>query len=167
MADTQEQFLRAYEKHADALFRYCFFKVSDRETAKDLLQETFTRTWLYISQGGHIINIKSFLYRTLNNLIIDTYRKKKSQSLEELSEQGFDYSAEPNQRERVENHLDGTQAIKMIRQLPPKYREVLFMRYVQELSLKEISSITKMSVNSVSVQVHRAIEKVKKIFNHE
>ena len=50
-SSKEEEFLRAYEEFADAIFRHCYFRISDREVAKDLTQETFTRTWKYIVDG--------------------------------------------------------------------------------------------------------------------
>ena len=71
MKKQEEEFLQAYKDYSGALFRYCFFKIHNRDLAKDLLQETFTRTWGYIARGGTVNNMKSFLYKTLNNLVIE------------------------------------------------------------------------------------------------
>lgn len=165
MEPGQEQFLKAYDEHADALFRYCFFKVSNRETAKDLFQETFAKTWAYLQKGGQIDNMKSFLYRTLGNLVIDEYRKKKNVSLDALAETGFDYGTDPSAS--IANQIDGAAALKLLDRIPDDYRDVLFMRYVQELSIKEIAEITDVSENTISVRIHRGLEKVKKIFSDE
>ena len=54
--DIQRQFLKAYDELSDALFRRFFFKLSDREKALDLVQEVFTKTWLYLSEGKEIQN---------------------------------------------------------------------------------------------------------------
>ena len=80
----ESAYLAAFEENADALFRHASYRVSDRERARDLTQDTFLKTWDYLSGGGEIRNFKSFLYRTMHNLIIDEYRKKKSSSLDAL-----------------------------------------------------------------------------------
>jgi DNA-directed RNA polymerase specialized sigma24 family protein len=72
-----DEFIALYDEMADQLFRHCFFKLSNRELALDLVQETFSRTWEYISSGKEVNNIKGFLFKVANNLIIDEYRKKK------------------------------------------------------------------------------------------
>jgi RNA polymerase sigma-70 factor (ECF subfamily) len=87
--EMQKDFIRAYDENADALFRQCFFKVHDREIAKDILQDTFARTWDYSTKGNTILNMRAFLYRTMNNLVVDYYRKKKAVSLDSLEEDGF------------------------------------------------------------------------------
>ena len=74
----EKLFLEAFDTHADSLFRHACFRLSDRERARDLVQDTFLKAWDYLRGGGEIQNIKSFLYRILHNLIIDEYRKKSS-----------------------------------------------------------------------------------------
>jgi len=73
----EKEFLDAYEKYADAIYRHCYFRVYNKELAEDLTQETFIKTWKYIVEGKEVKNIKSFLYRVAVNLIIDNSRKKK------------------------------------------------------------------------------------------
>ena len=79
--EIMEAFTKAYDELSDAIFRHCWFRIGDRERAKDLMQETFTKSWQYISRGEKVDNLKAFLYRVANNLIIDEYRKKKELSL--------------------------------------------------------------------------------------
>ncbi len=162
-ASTEDQFIKACEEHSDALFRYCSFKISDREIAKDLVQETFMKTWSYLSKGQEIENIRAFFYKTLGNLIVDQYRKKKTVSLDKLSETGFDPSFDD--KENLENKIDGQKAIGLLSQIPEAYREAIFMRYVEDMTLKEISEITGEHENTIAVKVHRGLKKVKKIFN--
>ena len=80
----EKDFLDAFEKYADALFRHAHFRLSDRERAYDLTQETYLKAWDYVASGGVVRHYKSFLYRILHNLIIDEYRKKRGASLDEL-----------------------------------------------------------------------------------
>ena len=85
----EQKFLEAYEAYADDLFRHAYFRVHDRERAKDLVQETFTKTWMTLSEGATIDNLRAFFYRVLTNAIIDESRKKKAVSLDTLLEEGF------------------------------------------------------------------------------
>lgn len=163
MADTQNDFLKAYDEYADALFRYCVSKVSDRDVAKDLLQETFAKTWEYIAAGNEVANLKAFLYKTLNNLVIDTYRKKKAMSLDVLQEDGFD---PPDEMQVQAGEMeDGRRAMQQLRAIPEIYRDVIFMRYVNGLELSEIAEITGESENTVSVRIHRGIKKLKELYD--
>ena len=85
----EEEFSSAYESFSDALFRHCYFRLYDREKSKDIVQEAFIKTWEYSLKGQEIENTRAFLYKVLNNLIIDEIRKKKALSLEILLEEGF------------------------------------------------------------------------------
>ena len=141
---------------------YAFFKVNNHSTGQDLVQDTFMKTWMYLVKGGKINLMKPFLYHILNNLIIDEYRKRKTYSLDELLEKGFQPGFDNS--ESIFNKFDGKEAILLINDLPTKYEEVMRMRYVQDLSLKEISLITGQSKNTVAVQTHRGLEKLKQLY---
>lgn len=108
--------------------------------------------------------MKSFLYHILNQLIIDEYRKHKTSSLDVLLEKGFEPSVDHS--ERIINTFDGKIAVSLIQYLPAKYRKVMQMRYVQDLSLKEISLIMGQSRNAIAVQAHRGLAKLKELYNH-
>jgi RNA polymerase sigma-70 factor (ECF subfamily) len=161
----EQQFTKACEDYSDALFRYCFLKVSDREIAKDLVQETFMKTWSYLVKGEKVQNIRAFFYKILGNLVVDHYRKKKTVSLDLLSEEGFDPVFESS--ENLENKIDGEKAIKILRHIPKAYQEVIFMRYVEDMTLGEIAKITKETENGVAVKIHRGLKKIKKIYENE
>ncbi|TSC70801.1 MAG: RNA polymerase sigma-70 factor, ECF subfamily [Parcubacteria group bacterium Gr01-1014_46] len=161
----QQDFLRAYDDNSDALFRQCFFKVHDRELAKDILQDTFVRTWDYIGKGNTILNMRAFLYRTMNNLVIDQYRKKKAVSLDSLEEDGF--SPEAPEGISANDRLEGERALQLLEKLPDVYREAVFMRFVSGLELHEIAEITGETENTVSVHVHRGINKLRELFKLE
>jgi RNA polymerase sigma-70 factor (ECF subfamily) len=162
MENTKQAFLKAYEEYADALFRHCLFKVSDREIAKDLLQETYVKVWAYVAKGKDIGNMRAFLYKTLNNLIIDEYRKKKNISLEILSEDGFDPKADnlPN----TFDIIDGERAVRLLSKLDDPYKETVFLRYVNGLEISEIAEITGQTENAVSVHIHRGLKKLKELY---
>lgn len=163
--NIEEQFLRSYKEYSDALFRFCYLKVSDREVAKDMLQETFIKTWQYIQKGGTVTNPKSFLYKTAQNLVIDHYRKKKTVSLDALADDGFDPGENPTKQ--TEDRLDGELALEVMNKIPEMYREVIFMQYVEGLSIKEIAEIVGESENNVSVRIHRGIEKLRTIYENQ
>ncbi len=152
--------MEAYERFADPLFRHAYFRVSSRDTALDLVQDTFTKTWDFMVRGGVVEDYRSFLYRTLNNLIIDEYRRRKEESLDQkLAEEGVDEGAfrdlVADTRPEVERSHDAQLVRAHIAALPPVYRDVVIMRYVDEFSPQEIAAITGLSANVVSVRIHR------------
>lgn len=154
----------AHHDFAKGLKAHAFFKVNNRDVSGDLVQDTFIKTWTYLVKGGKIEIMKAFLYHVLNNLIVDEYRKRKTSSLEVLLEKGFEPSI--NDSERLTNVLDGKVAILLIKKLPEKYQKVMRMKYIQMLSLQEISLITGQTKNAIAVQLHRGLEKLKKLYNH-
>jgi RNA polymerase sigma-70 factor (ECF subfamily) len=135
MGDQESSFIAVYDAHADALFRFALFSVSDRELAKDLVAETFTKVWSYLAEGNIVDNLKAFCYRTLKNLIIDYWRKHGSISLDALTEAGFDPVGEDG-RENVEHDEAYKAARDAIAVLPAAFREVIHLRYVEEYSPK-------------------------------
>lgn len=159
---VEQEFIKAYDQFADAIFRHCVFRVSDREKAKDIAQGTFVRVWDYMSQGKEIDNMRAFLYRIANNLIIDEYRKKKIDSLDRMrDDEGFDIGFET--MKDIETKNEHAQAIALLECLPDKYREALVMRHIDGLSVKDIAHLMHESENVISVRIHRAIEKLQKM----
>ncbi|MEI6494492.1 MAG: sigma-70 family RNA polymerase sigma factor [bacterium] len=122
------------------------------------------KTWKYLVRGGKIEMMKAFLYHVLNNLIVDEYRKHKITSLDTMMEKGFEPGVD--NVNQLFNLLDGKRALSLIQNLPKKYQEVMRMRYVRDLSLKEIALIVGQSKNTVAVQLHRGLAKLKLIYNH-
>jgi len=155
----------AHTDHEKGLNQYAFFKVHDNAIGQDLVQDTFMKTWKFIVRGGQVHIMKAFLYHILNRLIIDQYRKRKNTSLDTLLEKGFEPSDDNS--EDVGDVLDGKSAISMIQHLPEMYQKIMHMRYVQNLSLKEMSLITGKTRNAIAVQTHRGLAKLKILYNSE
>jgi RNA polymerase sigma-70 factor (ECF subfamily) len=155
----EQDFLKAYDELSDVLFRHSFFRVSNREVALDLVQEAFLKTWNHMSRGNSIQNMRSFLYRVTNNLIIDYYRKSKSFSLDNLLDEGFDV-ADSGHTEIVES-AEISQIKKALKTLPENECHIITLRYIDGLSIQEISELLNESENVISVRIHRALKKVK------
>jgi RNA polymerase sigma-70 factor (ECF subfamily) len=156
----------AHNDYEKGLNLHAFFKVHDRNISEDLVQDTFMKTWIYLVKGGRVEMMKAFLYHILNHLIVDEYRKHKAVSLDDLLEKGFEEPSTNNgHSSRLFNVLDGKAAILLIKSLPIKYQKIMRMRYVQDLSLEEISLITGQSKKTVAVQVHRGLDKLKILYN--
>lgn len=120
------------------------------------------KTWLYLQNKGQIDLMRAFLYHALNGLIIDEYRKKKAVSLDLLAESGLELEAVNS--ENIYNIIDGKALLFLIQKLPEKYRDAIDMRYAKDLSLKEMSIIAHQSQNTMSVQVHRGLIKLKQLY---
>jgi len=170
MSPLEKQFLKAYDEFADPIFRHCYFRVFNRERAKDLMQETFTKTWEYLNQSpitnheSRITNMRAFLYRVANNLIIDNSRKKHERSLDQMQEEGFDPGEDT--RSRLIGLMEAGEVIKMLDKVNPKYRQVIQMRYLDDLSPKEIAETIGESENNVSVRLHRGLKEIREILEY-
>jgi RNA polymerase sigma-70 factor (ECF subfamily) len=158
--DTKREiFTKAYEEHSRPLFKFCLYKLSNKEKAKDLVSDTFFRAWQYIERGNHIENEKSFLYTTARHLIIDEYRKKKCMSLDQLVASGFEISQTSEQE--IYNHIDGVMLLKEINKLPKGYNEIITMRYINDCSVRDIAKALKNTENNISVKIHRGVGKLR------
>lgn len=158
---TRQAFLAAYEEHADAIYRHCFFRVYSVERAQELMQETFVKTWEYLAAGNPVDNLKPFLYRVATNLIIDGVRRKKEQNLDDLM--AAHVLDEPSHRGDLD--MEQRALIRQVRdlidQLPEADRELIRMRYLDDLDPKDIAVILKITPNHVSVRLNRAIAKLR------
>ncbi len=159
----------AFEAYSDELFRHALMRLSDREKALELTQECFLRCMEYARKGGHIEQMRPFLYRTLKHLIIDEYRRHKASSLEQMAAKDEreldDYlpSDESNTLEAAVERHEGARALAALKRLPEPYREALSLRYVEGLSIGEIASMVGERENAVSVRLHRGLKKLRQI----
>ena len=161
-SDMQQEFLSAYDSYADAIFRHIALRLGDREQGRDLMQETFLKAWEYVRNGKKVENLRAFLYKVANNLIIDVGRRRKlrrEESLEALQEEGFDLPDEGNIDPGV--RIDAKQAMKILRGLDEQSRTAVIMRYVDGLPPREIAELLGVSANVASVRINRGLEKLR------
>ncbi|HLC44573.1 MAG TPA: sigma-70 family RNA polymerase sigma factor [Patescibacteria group bacterium] len=162
----KEDFLQAFDQLSDGIFRYCYFRVYDRETALDLVQETFMKTWQHMAAGHEVRNLKAFVYQVAKNSVIDYFRSKKALSLEELQEQnGFDPGLDS--REQLSAQIDAGFILKLLEKVEEPYRTAVYLRYTEDLSPQEIAEITGETANVVSVRIHRGLEYLRTIVKRE
>lgn len=144
-----------YDTEADALFRFVSFRLADREKAKDIIQESYLRLWKVLCEKIPE-NPRAYLYRIARNQVIDEYRKTKEYSLDELMATGFDQETPsvvtPHER------IDQQRAVEALREISENYREVLWLRFVEEWSVKDIAESLGISENVTSVRIHRGLK---------
>ena len=163
--EIQEQFLAAYNEYSKAIYRHCFFRVYNKNRADELVQETFTRVWQYLAQGKEVENLRAFLYRVANNLIIDDSRKKKEDSLEAMMEKSPGYEPSYAGHKTIEKKILYNEVLEGMDDLPTDYKEILTLRYVQDMDPKEIAEVLHTNANNVSVKINRAVKALKVKFN--
>ena len=144
------------ERNQSKLFSYILFVVRDREQANDLFQETFVKIITKLQEGKYTTTGKfgAWIMRIAHNVIMDWYRSKRS---DKTVEQGNDndlskFSPADLLDLNVENRYVNDQVMsdvkKIMNLLPATQREVVFMRFYQDLSFKEIAELTNVSINT-------------------
>lgn len=163
--DIEAKFLAAYDEWADAIYRHCFFRVYSKERAEELVQDTFMKTWQYLEKGNEVENLKAFLYKVANNLVIDNSRKKKEESLEALIEVSRTNEPHYDGHKNIENAVLAGEVLEVMDKLPENYKQVLIMRYVDDLHPREIAEALGVKPNNISVTLNRAVAALKEKFN--
>lgn len=158
---NEQLLLSAYDEYADAIFRHCALRLNDRERGKDLMQDTFVRAWGSMQKGTTIENMRAFLYRIANNLIVDDVRRRKlrtEESLEEMQEEhGWEVPDAAPDPSRVTH---GVMVMETVSKLEEPYRTAVVMRYVDGLPPRDIADALGVTPNVVSVRIHRGIEQL-------
>jgi len=157
-------------RHKNNLYNYIFFIVKNRELAEDIFQETFIKAIVTIKQGRYVENgkFRAWITRIAHNLIIDHFRQEKNENSVSNDEMPVDLLNKASLcDETIEDSLIRNQIMsdvrKLIEFLPKNQREVLEMRYYQDLSFKEISEITGVSINTALGRMRYAILNMRKI----
>lgn len=155
----------------DKLFSYILFVVRDEDKANDLFQETFVKVITKLHEGRYVDSGKfsAWIMRIAHNVIMDWYREQRSRSLIEPTENNdlSNISGGEVLDQNVENKYVNEQVLadvkKMMNLLPPTQREVVFMRFYQDLSFKEISELTGVSINTSLGRMRYAILNLRKM----
>lgn len=158
-----EAFGKLYDLYAARIYRFIFFKVSSREEAEDLTAEVFLKTWQYLNEKREIENFGGLLYKIARNLVIDFYRQRSLKEenmdqvlLEKLSDAGA-------MADNLAKAGDAMKVIESLRLLKEEYREVLTLRYIDDLDAGEVAQILGKTQLNVRVLTHRALKTLRKL----
>ncbi len=121
---SEEDFAAAYDQYADVIFRHCYLRVLNRETAKELMTEAFTRVWSFIAEGNYVDSMQLLLYRISNELVEETHA-----------------NVEAPVQASIDEHADNAPEIGVLSKMSPEDRRVVILHYVDGFSLQEIGSI--------------------------
>jgi len=161
--NNKEAFIEAYDLYVDEIHRFVFFKVGSKEEAEDITSAVFLKTWNYIQETERLVEktLKALLYKIARTTIIDHYRKKSNQvnfSIDD-EEKGFDLVDEKQDLQKsfeIANDFDLVQ--KKLQELKDEYREIILLRYINELSIDEIAKQLGKSKGNIRVLTHRALK---------
>jgi RNA polymerase sigma-70 factor (ECF subfamily) len=162
-----DAFSEIYDLYVSKIYRFIYFKVSSVEEAEDLTSEVFLKTWQYINEGkGEIKHIGALLYRIARNIVIDYYRERaqKEKMNDELTD---DLEIASDEFDKMQISLEMENIEKNLRELKDEYREVIILRFIEELSISEIAQILEKSKGAVRVLIFRSLETLKEILNEK
>lgn len=151
-------------RHKNRIYSYVFYIVKDRELTEDIFQETFVKVITTIKQGRYVESGKfsSWITRIAHNLIIDHYRQEKAENHIPNSDMTPDvFNRKELSEGNVEDSMISSQVRvdirKLVAALPDQQKEVLVMRYYQNMSFKEIADATNVSINTALGRMRYAI----------
>jgi RNA polymerase sigma-70 factor (ECF subfamily) len=157
-------------RYQHRLLRYLLFLTSNREQAEDLFQEVWMRVLTRGTQFNGRSRFETWLFTIARNLVIDQRRKRTMSSLDELFEAGGEDDRplafevpdqEPGPFDRLSNVEDREQISAALLQLDTLYREVLVLRFHEDLSLEEIAKVTRAPLSTVKSRLYRGMASIK------
>ena len=170
VAGNNRAFDELLRRNQSQLFTYILFVVRDRHVADDVFQETFVRAISKLQNNAYRANGKfgAWLTRIAHNVMIDLFRSQKHKNIISIED---DTLTQLSARALLANNIEAecinaqvlTDVKRMVDLLPPVQREVVFMRFYQQMPFKEIAEQTKVSINTSLGRLHYAIRNLRKM----
>lgn len=158
-----EAFGLLYDQYLPVIYRFIFLKTGNKAAAEDLAHQVFLNAWQnienYQSRG---FPFSSWLYRIAHNTVVDYFRtEKKHFSLETVKE----ISTNSNLEEKIDQKFDLNLIKAAIKELSAEQQSVVIMKFVEELSNKEIAAALGKSEGAIKIIQHRSLKNIKKNIN--
>lgn len=158
-------------RHQSKIFGFIYSKISDRDISNDIFQDTFIKVIRTLKSKSYNEEGKflPWVMRIAHNLIIDHYRKNKKMPMFRETEEFSIFSIMSDDSPTIENKIIREQVEidlkKLIEELPADQKEVLVMRMYQDMSFKEISEITGVSINTALGRMRYALMNIRKVID--
>lgn len=158
-------------RHQSRIYGFIYSKISDRDLSDDIFQDTFMKVIKTLKSASYNEEGKflPWVMRIAHNLIIDHFRKSKKMPMLRETEEFSIFSVLSDNSLTIENEIITLQIEndikKIIKELPEDQKEVLMMRIYQDLSFKEISELTGVSINTALGRMRYAVLNLRKIIN--
>jgi RNA polymerase sigma factor (sigma-70 family) len=147
------------EGHYDGIYRFCYYKLGDREAAYDCTQETFLHLLRYMDTYVEQKKFKAYLYRIAGNVCTDWFRKNSvSYAGEELLET---VAREDGELKRVEL---SDEILRVLKELSPTQRDVVILHFFYDFKLREIAKMTNVPMSTVKSRMKQGMDKMKKYY---
>ncbi len=176
-----EAYAELYDLYVKQIYRFVYFKVSSHEEAEDITSEIFLKAWRYINNNANkrINSFSGLLYRLARNAIVDLYRQKAKRPevsfTENLNKEKFITGSEKQNNNEIkkaigdegkwqkdlETKIETERLLKTLQRLKHEYKEIITLRFVDELEMNEIAEITGKGKVAVRVMLHRALKRLK------
>lgn len=169
-AGNNDAFDVLLDRHQEKLFSYILFIVHNEDLANDIFQETFVKAIMMIQQRRYVESGRflSWLMRIAHNMVIDLFRQEKNENT--VSDKDVDYDLFNDIRLselNVETRLVKDQTLDdvriMVDHLPKNQKEIVYMRYYQEMSFREIAEVTGVSINTALGRMRYALLNLRKM----
>ncbi|KEF38639.1 RNA polymerase, sigma subunit, SigW [Schinkia azotoformans MEV2011] len=166
----QSAFAEIVELFKDKVYQLCYRMVGNAHDAEDIAQEAFIRAYVNINSYDTNRKFSTWLYRIATNLSIDRLRKRKPDYFLDAEIEGTEgftmYSQIPSDELQPDEMVETLEFQEWIQQeineLPVMYRSVIVLKYIEELSLKEIGDILDLPIGTVKTRIHRGREALRK-----
>ena len=175
--DLIQQYLEGKDKafeillnrHKDKIYTSIYLFVKDQSQAEDIFQEVFIKILKTIRKGkyNHEGKFVQWAMRIAYNMCVDHFRKAKRRSIIHPTDE-FDIfdvieNPDPNREDTLIKDQTHAKVRKLIDQLPPEQREVVMLRHYADMSFKEISQLTRVSINTALGRMRYALINIRKM----
>ncbi|MFA5109235.1 MAG: RNA polymerase sigma factor [Patescibacteria group bacterium] len=168
----KEAFIRIYDENVNEIHRFVYFKIGSREEANDLTSMIFLKAWNHIQNNNleDAKTLRALLYKIARTSIIDYYRESGGRIVASLDDEDNKIEV-VDETQDAEGKIDQEAEMELIkRQLPflkEEYREVIIMKFVNDLSLEEIAEVSGKTKGNVRVILHRALNALRELVEKE
>jgi RNA polymerase sigma-70 factor (ECF subfamily) len=171
IAGKEEALATLIKRHESKIYGFIYSKVSDRDVSNDIFQDTFIKVIKTLKSNSYNEEGKflPWVMRISHNLVIDYFRKNKKMPLYRETEEFSVFSIMTDDALTIENQLIANQVEldiqKLIEELPEDQKEVLIMRMYKDMSFKEISELTGVSINTSLGRMRYALMNLRKVID--
>lgn len=168
----KEVFIKVYDDFADDIYRFVYFKVGRIEEAKDLTSMVFLKTWNHIQNNTltSADTLRALIYKIARTSIVDYYRETGSKLEISLDDEAHPLDL-PDEKRDLSGDLDKNADLERIKSKLPylkeEYREIIVLKFINDLEIEEISDVTGKSKGNVRVLLHRALNALKDLVSEE
>lgn len=163
----ESAFGKLYDEYFQRIYRFTLIKVGRKQDAEDLSHQVFLSAWKNIRNYKHKgFPFSSWLYKIAQNAVIDFYRTQRSHiDIEDVREDRL--GTQSSSDENLERSMEIERVRKKLLKLKDDEQDVLIMKFIDELSNKEISAALKKSEGAIRVIQHRALKQLKKLLEED